>query len=76
MSVDAPRTPGSEDRQPRYAIVRGDAFLGAGPIEERMAVTRIVWTLESAQLEVRRLNELKRDEGCYYFWRTTRTDLP
>jgi hypothetical protein len=35
-------------------------------------VKEILPSMEGAEKEVERLNELSRDKGCYYFWQATR----
>jgi hypothetical protein len=56
-----------------YAIVRLDQFLPEdSDLESRVAVKKIVWTVEEAQAEVDRLNKLNGPKGARYFWRTTR----
>ncbi len=52
-----------------YAVLRIDEF---DSVEDSVAVTAILPTLEEAISEVARLNELNKDKGAYYFWRTTR----
>ena len=52
-----------------YAVIRIDEF---DSVEDSVAVTAILPTLEEAISEVARLNELNKDKGAYYFWRTTR----
>lgn len=57
------------DKLEVYAVIRIDEF---DSVEDSVAVTAILPTLEEAISEVARLNELNKDKGAYYFWRTTR----
>jgi hypothetical protein len=52
-----------------YAVVRIDQ---RDSLEDAISVTAILPTMEEAVSEVARLNELNKDKGAYYFWRTTR----
>lgn len=52
-----------------YAVVRIDQL---DTVEDAIAITAILPTMEEAVSEVARLNELNKDKGSYYFWRTTR----
>ncbi len=54
-----------------YAIVRLEPETD-GSIENRITVTRILLTLEEAERETQRLNELNGPKGCLYFWQATR----
>lgn len=53
-----------------FAIVRLDGHLGVG--EDAVTVKEVLPTLEDAEAEVTRLNELNKDKGAKYFWRATR----
>jgi len=56
-----------------YAIVRIDQFHDSSvPLERRVTVKEVVWTIEEAEAEVARLDELNGSKGCKYFWQTTR----
>ena len=55
-----------------FAIVRIDEEYSAVALENRITVKEIVWSLEEAEAEVARLNELNGSKGCRYFWQTTR----
>jgi hypothetical protein len=55
-----------------FAIVRIDEGYSAVALENRITVKEIVWSLEEAEAEVARLNELNGSKGCRYFWQTTR----
>jgi hypothetical protein len=56
-----------------YAILRIDDFHDASvSIENRISVTAVVRDLATAESEVRRLNHLKADKQCRYFWQATR----
>jgi hypothetical protein len=52
-----------------FAVVRID---GEGSIEGQVTVKEIVSTEEEAVAEVERLNALRPDELCRYFWQSTR----
>ncbi|HYU98610.1 MAG TPA: hypothetical protein VE977_07270 [Pyrinomonadaceae bacterium] len=58
-------------KTPVYAIVRIDDY-STGALEDNITVKEIVWSLEEAEAEVARLNELNDSKGCRYFWRSTR----
>ncbi len=55
-----------------FAIVRVDTFQEEAPLEEKIAITKVVSTQEAAEQEVKRLNELNGPKGCLYFWQITR----
>lgn len=58
-----------------FAIIRIDDFHDDGtPIEERIAVTKVLWDAEDANREVERLNELNRDKRSRYFLQITRLE--
>lgn len=52
-----------------FAIVRVDADITG---DDAIAVKQVVPTLEDAEQEVARLNELNADKKARYFWRATR----
>jgi hypothetical protein len=55
-----------------YAIVRVDQDTGSDlPLEERISVTKILWTEEDAMNEVKRLTDLNAGKGCRYLWLLT-----
>jgi len=54
-----------KDFRAGFAIVRIDDY---GDDEDRYTVKRVVWSRELAESEVQRLNELKADKRCRYFW--------
>ena len=54
-----------------YAVVRIDDY-STGALEDNITVKEIVWSLEEAEAEVARLNELNDSKGCRYFWQSTR----
>jgi hypothetical protein len=56
---------------PVYAIVRIDDN-PSETVENCITIKEIVWSLEEAETEVARLNELNRSKGCRYFWQYTR----
>jgi hypothetical protein len=55
-----------KNTEPCFAIVRVDG--------DRKTIKVIVWSLEKAESEVERLNELNEDKGCWYFWEPTRAE--
>ena len=54
------------------AIVRIDEFDSSVTLEDIITVKEVVWSIEQAEGEVSRLNELNESKGCRYFWQTTR----
>lgn len=65
----------NQKKQQVFAILRNDQYLGLDPIDEQIAVVKIVLDLETARAEVDRLNALKTPDRIRYFWRTTRLYL-
>ena len=66
------QTPHSKYRHV-YAILRVDQCDGmAVPLDERISVTKVLWTEQDAVLEVERLTELNAGKNCRYFWLLTR----
>lgn len=68
-----------KNTEPAFAIIRLDPpSLYQGPsgpasgVIQWLTVKEIVWTIEEAEEEVRRLNELNAGKGCVYFWQGTR----
>jgi hypothetical protein len=57
-----------------YAIVRYDTTASDTPPEVRFTVKKIVTDPGVAEQEVKRLNELNKDKGCYYFSQVTRME--
>lgn len=55
-------------RRAAYGIVRFDALDDQLPIERRVTVRSVLWTLDRARAEVDRLNNLNGDKGSRYFW--------
>ena len=56
-----------------YAVLRLDFPTGERPDGLiNVTVKEIVWTVEDAQKEVDRLNQLNAEKSCRYFWQTTR----
>jgi hypothetical protein len=58
-----------------YAIVRFDYFqhdIDTENVENAIAITKVVWDMDTAQAEVARLNEVNKDKDCIYFWRAAR----
>ena len=53
-----------------YAIVRLDDSMIS--LEDGISVKEVVWSLEEAEAEVARLNQLNGSKGSKYFFRTTR----
>lgn len=56
---------------PVYAVVRIDENLSE-TLENCITIKEIVWSIEEAESEVARLNELNQSKGCRYFWQHTR----
>jgi hypothetical protein len=56
---------------PVYAVIRIDDY-PSGTLENCITIKEIVWSVEEAEAEVVRLNELNRSKGCRYFWQYTR----
>jgi len=60
-------------RREAFAIVRIEEIQNESiPIEMRVTVKLLVWSLDYARREVERLNRLNGHKGCHYFWQTTR----
>ena len=60
-------------KQHVYAIVRIDEFDdSSATLEDMISVKEVVWSIEQAEAEVSRLNELNESKRCRYFWQTTR----
>jgi hypothetical protein len=58
-----------------YAILRYEMDAGeAVPIDLRVTVKKIVTDPHFADQEVRRLNDLNKDKGSYYFVQVTRME--
>ena len=59
---------------PLYAVFRIDEVAGASVenMAERITVKEVVLTMEEADAEVERLNDLNRKKGCRYFWQSTK----
>ncbi len=56
-----------------YAIVRVDQYDTLEVLlEERISVTKVLWSEQAAVLEVERLNNLNAGKKCRYFWLLTR----
>jgi len=63
----------SKHKEQVYAVIRVDGFGDAAtPVEDRISVKEVVSSLETAQAEVARLNQLNGPKGARYFWQTTR----
>ena len=60
-----------KSKTPVYAVIRIDNY-SAAALEDNITVKEIVWSLEEAEAEVARLNELNDSKGCRYFWQLTR----
>ncbi|HKG45094.1 MAG TPA: hypothetical protein VKB02_00080 [Pyrinomonadaceae bacterium] len=56
---------------PVYAVVRIDDY-PTDKLENNITIKEIVWSLEEAESEVARLNELNASKGCRYFCLYTR----
>jgi len=70
---DAGRPVISEQRPrkiPVYAVVRLE--LDVATPDLAVAIKEVVPTLEEAEAEVQRLNDLNADKNCRYIWRATR----
>lgn len=64
-----------KDKKQVYAIVRVDLYLfdlKETPFSNKITVTKIVDTLDVAEMEVLRLSRLKDDKKSVYFWQATR----
>ena len=56
-----------------YAIVRVDQDAEREvPLEERISVTKVLWTEREAVREVERLTHLNANKGYRYLWLLTR----
>lgn len=56
-----------------YAIIRLDGVNEPQiPIEDKIRIKMLVWTQETAEAEVKRLNDLNEAKGSFYFWRRAR----
>ena len=56
-----------------YAIIKADLSCSfVTPIDDIVTVTRIVDDIREAEKEVTRLNNLKSEKDCKYWWQTTR----
>ena len=66
-----------KNQVPVYAVLRHDLFLDefGGP-EETVRVKEIVYDQGTAEREVERLNALRSDDGCVYWWQATRLYPP
>jgi hypothetical protein len=59
-----------------YAIIRLDRDVISGGIIDRnqVMVKKVVLSKEKAEQEVDRLNRLKSDKGCEYYYQITRLE--
>ena len=60
-----------------FAIVRVDVVEDVQRETDwnnRVTVKKIVWDVDAAEREVRRLTEINAGKGCVYFWQTTRVE--
>lgn len=65
----------SPRHNPVYAILRYEADASETvPIDIRVTVKKIVTDPHFADQEVKRLNELNKDKGSYYFMQVTRME--
>lgn len=55
-----------------YAIIRFES--DHHDVNAIVTVKKIVFDIEYAEQEVKRLNNLNGDKGCIYFWQTTRLE--
>ena len=65
-----------QERQQVFAVLRYDPEDCAPDIERHVTVKEIVWSLDLAQAEVTRLNQLNAAKGVRYFWQATRLYRP
>lgn len=59
---------------PAYAIIRVDHYLETTDINTLYTVKKIVKSIERAEEEVQRLNDLNKDKKCKYFFQYTRIE--
>jgi hypothetical protein len=68
--------PRGEPFDEAYAVVRVDLFQMREKLPDDpnvyVTVKEIVWTLEEAESEVERLDQLKADKDCRYAWQYVR----
>lgn len=58
-----------------FAIVRVDGNIDISEEPSNLIVVKnVVWSEETAESEVARLNRLNADKGCVYFWTITRVE--
>ena len=58
-----------------FAVIRVDTFHDSSThVEDKITVTKIFRTQESAEQEVERLNKLNAQKGSIYFWKITRLE--
>jgi hypothetical protein len=58
-----------------FAIVRVDTFHDMDtPVQDTVTVKKVVWSRDTAEQEVARLNELNSSKGSVYFWTVTRLE--
>src|SRR5712691_8199190 len=64
---------GNVRRHHVFVVLRIDGFHATGiSSEEAVTVTKVFWTLDEAEAEVQRLNQLNGPKGSLYFWRVGR----
>jgi hypothetical protein len=63
-----------KEREEVYAILRFDAFHASAATrpEDTVTVKEVVRSIETAEAEVNRLNEVNGDENVRYWWQQTR----
>jgi hypothetical protein len=62
-----------KEKEHVLVVVRIDKFHDPStPVENTISVTKVFWTVEEAEAEVKRMNDLNGSKGCLYFWRTGR----
>lgn len=71
---ESDETAAREPSEHVFAIVRVDDY--GDSIEKYVTVKEIVRSLDIAESEVKRLNELNAGKHCKYFWQTTRLFPP
>jgi hypothetical protein len=59
-----------------YAVIRIDPDLQEFGLESAFTIKEIVYTLEEAEKEVKRLNRINRQKNCRYFLQLTRLIAP
>lgn len=64
------------DHEQAFAIVRLDRYLlELAELRNCVTIKRIVWSMEAAEADVARLNQLNAEKGSEYFWQATRVAI-